>query len=459
MNAAALSALGERFAGEVLLPSSDGYDEARVVWNAMIDRRPAIVVRPTGAADVIEAIRFAREQDLLVAVRSGGHSIPGLSTCDGGIVIDMSRMRGARVDPRRRVARVNGGALLAELDHEAQAFGLVCPVGVVSHTGVAGLALGAGMGRLQRRFGLTIDNIRSVDLVTADGRLVHAGRDENPDLFWGVRGAGSNFGIATSFEFDLHPFDGAVTAGTVVHRIERAHELAAVFSQLSESGAAELMPTFAIALALPAEEFPPDVAGRPIAAVKVVHSGTPEQAAADLAPLRAVGGALLDTIGPTSYLATQHENDVPMAWGHRMYMKSGFMAHLPAEVVDTCIAHVLDTPPGAECGVSIWAWGGAIANEPEEASAFTGRGAAYWLATEAMWDDPGLDDAQLAWGRTAMAELEPFTMGGHYVNDMCETGEDVVRSIYGDAKYERLLALKREWDPDNVFRLNQNIVP
>ena len=217
-----LGKLTDGFAGEIVRPDDAGYDAARAVWNNMIDRRPALIVRPTGNDDVVTALRFARERDLVIAVRCGGHSIPGFSTCDDGIVIDLSLMRGAEVDPERRSARVRGGSLLAELDDAAQAHGLVCPVGVVSHTGVAGLTLGGGMGRLQRKLGLTIDSLRAVELVTADGRVVRASEDENPELFWGMRGAGANFGIVTSFEFQLHPFEGSVTHGTVTHPIERA---------------------------------------------------------------------------------------------------------------------------------------------------------------------------------------------------------------------------------------------
>jgi FAD/FMN-containing dehydrogenase len=459
LEAAAVSAFRETFAGRVILPSDRDYDAARVVWNGMIDRHPAIIVRPTGVADVRSAVRFARQHDLLVAVRSGGHSIPGLSTCDGGIVIDLSQMRGVRVDPERRTARANGGSLLAELDHEAQAFGLVCPVGVVAHTGVAGLTLGGGIGRLQRKLGLTIDSLTSVDLVAADGRLVHASDEENADLFWGVRGAGSNFGIATSLQFRLHPLEGTVTHGWVVYSIERVLEVAGQFRELAETASDELMLTFGVGLATPADEFPTEVAGRPVAVMAVMHCGSEVQTERDLAPLRAFRPPVKDSISRKTYLAAQHANDEAMRWGHRFYMKSGFMPSLPDEVVDRCVTHVSRAPAGGDCGFSIWAWGRAIARVSEEATAFTGRGASFWMAAEALWDDPALDEACIAWGRTAMQDLTPFMGTGRYVNDAFESGEDVVRSVYGLDKYDRLVALKRAWDPENTFRLNQNIRP
>src|SRR5436190_10039475 len=281
------------FAGELVRPDDPGYDAARAVWNSMIDRRPALIVRPTGTEDVVAALRFAREQELDVAVRCGGHSIPGFSTCDDGIVIDLSRMRGAAVDPRLRTARVRGGALLAELDDAAQAHELVCPVGVVSHTGVAGLTLGGGMGRLQRKLGLTIDSLRAVELVTADGRVVSASEDENPELFWGMRGAGPNFGIVTSFEFQLHPFAGLVTHGTVTHPVERAEELAERYRELVEDGPDELWTSFGIAVG-------GDARG-PVASVSVLHSGSSADAERDLAGLRALAHPLEDSIESKPY--------------------------------------------------------------------------------------------------------------------------------------------------------------
>jgi FAD/FMN-containing dehydrogenase len=448
VSATELAAFREVFSGHVVLPGDPEYDSARRVWNGMIDRRPALMVRPTSTADVVEAVRFAREQDLLIAVKSGGHSIPGLSTVDDGIVIDLSAKRGAQVDPERRVARVKGGSLLSDLDEAAQAAGLVCPVGVVSHTGAAGLTLGGGMGRLQRRFGLTIDNLKSVELVTADGRVVRASADENDDLFWGLRGAGPNFGIVTSFEYRLHPFDGVVTHGVLTHPIERAAELAGVLSETLEAASNELWASYGIWRD----------GDRPAAQVSVLHSGSPGSAERDLAPLRAFGPPAEDTIQTKSYLETQTMSDEAEAWGYRFSMKSAFFRELSEEAASRCVDHVVGAPLGGECGISTWACGGAMAEVPDDATAFTGRGAGFWVSAEARWDDPAEDATHRAWPRETFDDLQPFTSVGRYVNDVAEVGGDM-RSVYGAEKYDRLVALKREWDPDNVFRLNQNIEP
>ncbi len=443
--------LTDGFAGEIVRPDDPGYDAARAVWNSMIDRRPALIVRPTGTDDVVAALRFAREQELVIAVRCGGHSIPGFSTCDDGIVIDLSRMRGADVDPERRTARVRGGSLLAELDDAAQAHQLVCPVGVVSHTGVAGLTLGGGMGRLQRKFGLTIDSLLAVELVTADGRVLRASEDENPELFWGLRGAGANFGIVTSFEFRLHPFEGQVTHGTVTHPIERAEKLAERYRELVEDGPDELWASFGMTVG-------GDARG-PVASVSVLHSGSPADAERDLAGLRALDDPLEDSVESKAYLASQRLFDAPMEWGQRFSMKSSFLASLPEALVRDWADQVSRVPDGAEGGFSVWSWGRAIAAVSEEHTAFTGRDAAYWAAAEIVWNDGALDDACRSWARAAADTAAPYTSVGRYVNDVIEVGGDIARMIYGDAKYERLVALKREWDPDNVFRLNQNIRP
>ena len=341
-----LSSFRETFGGEIVLPDDSGYDQARRVWNGMVDRRPAVIVRPSGVDDVVAAIRFGREEDLPIAVRCGGHSIPGLSTCDDGIVIDLSRIGGAEVDPEAKTARVGGGALLSELDTAAQEHGLVCPVGVVSHTGVAGLTLGGGMGRLMRTFGLTLDNLLAVELVTADGRVVRVSPEEHPELFWGLRGAGPNFGIVTSFEFRLHSLDHPITFGAVTHPLDRARELAALWRDLAENGPDELFLSFGT-----------DNANGGSAYVTALHSGSVAQAERDLAELRAFGPPTTDSIAPQAYLETQVLYDEPHGSGHRFYMKSAFLPALPDEAVDLCVEHATRAPDGTESGFSTWAWG------------------------------------------------------------------------------------------------------
>ena len=448
---AALASFSEAFEGEIILPGSAGYDAARVVWNGMIDRRPAVVARAARVEDVRRTVRFAREQELPIAVRCGGHSLAGFSTCDDGVVLDLSLMRDVDVDPARRTARVAGGTLLSQLDAAAQAHGLVCPVGVVGHTGVAGLTLGGGMGRLQRHFGFSIDNLRSVELVTADDRVLTVSEDEEPDLFWGIRGAGPNFGVVTSFEFDLHELGPVVTQGFVDYPAERGHEIAARVREYLETAPDEVMVSFGVATGT--EEDGEDLVGRPVVYVGATHSGRVDDAEEVLRPLRDLG-PVADTFRQVPYLELQTSGDDDMAWGKRFYMKGGFLAELSDGFIDAALAHT--TPRGA---VTLWAQGGAISRIPEETMAFTGRQAPFWLGVESDWDDAADDAALIEWGRTTMAALEPFTAAGHYVNDVIETGRDVVRDVYGDAKYERLVGLKRAFDPDNVFRLNQNIEP
>jgi FAD/FMN-containing dehydrogenase len=455
LDASAVAAFRGAFAGRIIEPADPDYDAARIVWNGMIDRRPALVAKCTGPADVISAIKFAQDQGLVVAVRAGGHSMGGFSTCDGGLVIDLSGMRGARVDPERRVARVNGGALLGELDHEAQAFGLACPVGVVSHTGVAGLTLGGGMGRLQRKHGFTIDNLLSVDLVTADGQSIRVSEGENAELFWGIRGAGPNFGIVTSFEFKLHPVGPMVSHWLAAYPIDRAYEIAARFSEFAASGPEEAMPTLLLRAVAPEDPWP-ELVGRPVAVLGAVHCGAGEDAEHDLRPLR-LERPVMDTIDAKAYLTVQSLGDEANAWGKRVYTKGGFVNAITDEVVDVCVEHLAAAPGGGSIG--FWAQGGAIARVPDEATAFTGRHAALWVGVEAVWEDPGQDDDFRTWGRNTWDALTPFTTAGHYVNDVVETGEGIVRSIYGPAKYERLVSLKRAYDPGNFFRLNQNIRP
>ena len=454
----ALDRLAATFTGDIVRPSDEGYDEARRVWNAMIDRRPGLIVRPTSVDDVVTALRFGRDSGLMIAVRSGGHSVAGYSTCDGGLVIDLGRMRGVSVDPARRIARANGGALLSELDRAGQEHGLVCPVGIVGHTGVAGLTLGGGVGRLQRKFGLTIDSLRAVELVTADGRRVRAGRDENVELFWGVRGAGANFGIVTSFEFDLHPFGPTTRTGFWVYPIDRIHEVWDVFHAMVGEASDDLRATFAVGLAIPMSDFPESIAGKPVVMIGVGHNGDEAAAARDLRPLHEaaapiIGGALDDR----SYLDLQGSNDVAFDWGRRVYTKGGFSNGLRPATLDALAGH-LDEAIG-ENAVSLLAQGGAMAALDEDSAAFTGRSARYHTQCESYWTDAAEDETHIAWTRRAMDIVDADAAVGRYVNMMTDTDPALGRSVYGDAKMARLVALKRAWDPDNVFRLNQNIDP
>jgi FAD/FMN-containing dehydrogenase len=436
-------------------PADPGYDEARGVWNATADRRPALVARCATDADVVSALRFARDLDLTVAVRGGGHSYPGFSTCDDGVVIDLGAMREVTVDPDRQIATVQAGALLNDLDIATQRHGLVCPNGAVGHTGVAGLTLGGGLGRLMRRFGLTIDNLIDVELVSADGRHVHASDDEHPELFWALRGAGANFGIVTSFRFRLHPAGPDVVAGAAVWPAERAQEIGELFRQWSVSAPDDLTAAFSVFRA--GKEFGSDLAGRPIVAVAVAHLGDDNAVNRDLAPLRDQGPAL-DTFARLPYLTMQTASDEYYAWGRRNYWKGLLLTTLPPDTIDIFMDRV-DAAPSALCGFGMITMRGAVARVADDATAFSGRGANWWLTTEALWDDPAVDDDHFAWGRESLSQLSRTALSANYVNDLGEPGEHNLPDIYGRARYDRLVTIKRAWDPDNVFHLNQNIAP
>ena len=445
------------FGGEVVTPGDASYDDARRVWNAVFDRRPALLLRPSSIADVATAIRFGRDRDLEIAVRGGGHSASGHSTCDGGLVIDLSRLRGVSVDGERRTASASGGALLGELDIAAQAKGLVCPVGVIGHTGVAGLTLGGGVGRLQRHFGLTIDSLRAIEMVTADGRTVRASEDEEPELFWGIRGAGPNFGVVTAFEFELHEFGPLLHRGARVHPARDIHELWSIFRDYAPTAPDAISVIFNIGRAEPAEDYPDSVAGKPIVVVAYNHSGSAEAAERDVAPLTAGPVPISATSGSQPYLDVQVQNDEAMAWGGRSFIRGGYVHDLRPEVLDALVEHVAGTP--GEGTVSITAQGGAIGRVPDEAMAFTGRAAPFDVSADSSWPDATGDDANRDWVRGAMAIVEPDTIPGRYANENSDFGPEETRAIYGDTKMARLVELKRAWDPDNVFHLNHNVQP
>ena len=452
-----LDRLRETLEGDVIAPNDDAYDDARRVWNTAFDRRPAALVRPASVQDVATAIRFGRDHDLEIAIRSGAHSASGHSTTDGGLVIDLSRLRGVTVDPKRRTARADGGTLLGELDIAAQAHGLVCPVGVVGHTGVAGLTLGGGTGRLQRHFGLTIDNLQAVELVTADGRIVRASESEEPDLFWGIRGAGANFGVVTAFEFKLHEFGPLLHRGMRVYPASKVHEVWAMFRDFAAVAPDEVALILAIGRAEPEADYPESVAGKPIVIVAYNHSGDATTVERDVAPLNSGPEPVSSTAGSQPYLEVQTANDLAMGWGHRSYISGRYADDIRPDALDALIEHAARAP--GEGSFSMTALGGAIARVPDDAMAFTGRDARFDVSADIEWNDPALDEAHRDWIRHAMAIVEPDSVTGRYVNGISEEGPGVSRAIYGDAKYERLRALKRVWDPDNVFRLNHNIAP
>ena len=444
------------FGGEIVAPGDAEYDTARRVWSALFDRRPALVVRPLNVDDVAAAIRFGRDEDLLIAIRGGGHGITGHATCDDGLVIDLSRMRGVTVDPTTRVARAKGGALLGELDVAAQAHGLVCPVGTVGHTGVAGLALGGGVGRLQRRFGLTLDNLTALELVTADGRLVRASDQEEPDLFWAMRGAGPNFGVVTELEFRLHPFGPDLVRGFRIYRPADAVAVWHAFRHLLSSAPRELGLSFVVGRAIPAEEYPAEIAGGPIALIAFSHIGTEAEARDALAALADGPPAVVETIGEKRYLEIQGLYDEAYGWGQRYYAYGAFADDLRDGTIDALVDHAAAGP--GDPGFTASAQGGAIADLPESATAFAGRTAAFRTIAECAWEDPQDDDLAMDWCRAAMAIAEPDSLQRRYVNEVFEDGTDL-DTIYGADKVESLVAVKRAWDPNNVFRSNHNIRP
>jgi FAD/FMN-containing dehydrogenase len=390
-------------------------------------------------------------------VRGGGHSAVGHSTTDGGLVIDLGRMDEVVVDPAQRLARSGGGALLGQLDIAAQEHGLVCPVGVVGHTGVAGLTLGGGVGRLQRRFGLTIDSLRAVELVTADGRLVRASVDDEPELFWGLLGAGANFGVATSLELELHPFDGTLHRGVHIHPASDLQELWPIFREFAASAPDAIAAIFTVALAGPAPDYPDEVAGRPIVIISYNHSGAAEDVERDIAPLLGGPRPASVTAASEAYLVAQRSSDLSLAWGSRSAILGGYVADLSAEVLDRFVGHVEHVP--GEASITVTALGGAIAQVSDDAMAFTGRTAPFDVSPDTSWSDPALDEANIEWVRTAMAIVEPALLPGRYINELSDAGPEVTRASYGDAKMDRLRALKRAWDPTNVFRMNHNIDP
>ena len=433
--------------GPVLLPGQDGYDRARQVWNGMINRWPALIARCSGAADVVRSVQFAKANDLLVAVRSGGHSTSGQSVCDGGLMIDLSAMRGVRVDPRARRAWVPAGSLLGELDRESQFFGLATTAGTVSHTGAAGLTLGGGFGRLGRRFGLSCDNLRSVDIVTAGGELLHASADENRDLFWGVRGGGGNFGVVTNFEYQLHPVGPMILGGPILFPFSQARDVLQFFVEFTATAPDELNLDCVIVA-------PPGA--KPMVVVEVCYSGDMATGEKVIAPLRSFGKPLGDQIKPMPYVQLQTAADAANAAGRNYYIKSGFVEEMQPALLDAMVAG-FSADPGRATVVILQQLGGAIRRVRPDATAFPHRGASFDCLVLGGWDDPAQTERHTAWVKSFWSTVEGYTRG-FYFNTTVGDSQEKVRANFG-VNYPRLVKLKDRYDPTNLFHLNANVQP
>jgi FAD/FMN-containing dehydrogenase len=457
LDGAALAALARTFRGELIAPGQPRYDEARRIWNGSIDRRPALIARCAEPGDVLETVAFARRSGLPVAVRGGGHSFPGHSVADGAVVADMSLMRSIVVDAERRTARVGAGALLGDLDGATQPHGLAVPAGIVTHTGVAGLTLGGGIGWIMRKFGLTIDNLLSVELVTATGDRVTASERENAELFWGVRGGGGNFGIVTEFEFRAQPLGPEVFAGAVFWPIERAPEVLRFYRDWLADGPDELM-TIAVTRRAPAlPVMPPELVGSRVLAIAVCYAGPPEDGERVLRPLRAFGSPVLDVCARKPFTAHQQMFDPSFKPGWWYYVRTCDVAGLSDDVIEIVAeqGRKIGSPISS---IALWQMGGAVARVGEDDTAFHGRGAGFTFNINGnAYSADGFEDER-QWARDYWSALTPYQTSV-YVNFLMDEDESRIRQAYGGAKYDRLKALKRAWDPDNLFRFNQNIRP
>jgi len=443
----AVQELADSLRGNLLLPGHAAYDEARRILNPSIDKHPALIVQPKGIADIRNAVDFARESSLLVAVKCGGHSPSGKSTCNGGMMIDLSLLRSVRVDPQRRIAHVSGGSLLGDMDHDTMQFGLVTTAGTVSHTGVGGLTLGGGFGRLARRFGLALDNVRGVELITADGKFVRAYPDENPDLYWGVRGGGGNFGVATNFEFQLHPMERQVVAGDIMFPMSEARQLLRFYADYAASAPDELYLDGGLV------SIPGRFSG---VWFHICYSGDRSQADRIIDPIRKAGTPVADTVRLVDYTEVQKSGDVSDPRARGSWMKSGFASEISEGMIDAIIDGWQEDP---ERGMFV-VWqhaGGAIGRVPDEATAFAHRHVRHdtlFLMDWAMGTDPA---RHIQWLREYYATVEPFTYG-FYTNDVMDESQSKVNRNYL-GHYDRLVELKNRYDPANLFRLNANIVP
>ena len=450
--------LRSQLRGTLCYPGEPEYEQARTIWNAMIDKRPAAVIRAAGAGDVALAIDVARERQLLLSVRGGGHNIAGNAVCDGGLMIDLSPMKAVRIDPSRRTARVEPGVTLAEFDKEAQAFGLATPLGINSTTGVAGLTLGGGFGWLSRKYGLTVDNLLGADVVLASGKQVHASPEENQDLFWALRGGGGNFGVVTSFEFRLHPVGPEVLAGLVVHPFSSAKRVFQGYRRVVAGAPDDLSCWVVLRKAPPLPFIPSEFHGKEVLILALCYVGDPANAEAAIAPLRTLGQPIAEHVGPMPFVAWQQAFDPLLTPGRRNYWKSHDFIEIGDAAIDV-LTEYAGRLPSPECEIFVGHLGGAVNRVPAASTAYPHRDVNFVINVHTRWGEASQDEACIGWAREFFSRMAPHATGGVYVNFMPEDeAQRVSRGAYGP-NYERLSRLKARYDPSNLFRRNQNIQP
>lgn len=457
VSAEILQAFQAGFRGPVLAPDAAGYDEVRSIWNGMIDRRPGLIVRCSGTADVVHAVKFAHRHQFLLSVRSGGHNISGLAVCDGGLMIDLSLMKGIWVDRAGRTVRAQAGCTLGDVDRETQLHGLAAVLGFVSTTGIAGLTVGGGFGYLTRQHGWTCDNLVSMEVVTADGKLQRVAANEQPELFWALRGGGGNFGIVTSFEYQLFPVGPEILGGAIAWRAEQAQEVLSAYREFTATAPRETTAVLALRIAPPAPWLPKDVHGQPIVAIFICHTGDIDQGQALLERLRACGQPVADIVTRRPYAQMQSLLDATQPKGRRYYWKSDYLATVKPKAVDVLIEHAakIRSPHSA---ILLFHLDGALAALPSDHSPVGNRDAAYVLNIAASWEKAADDAVNLQWARAAFKAMQPHSTGGTYINFLTEEeGTDRIEAAYGKTALARLAGIKQKFDPDNLFRHNKPI--
>jgi len=458
LDGAAVEEFRSGLRGEIILPTDDGYDEARKLYNAMIDKRPSIIVRCAGVADVIDSVNFARANNLLLAVRGAGHNVGGLALCDGGIVIDLTQMRGMRIDLAASTVRAEPGLTWSELNHDLQEFGLAATGGFIAATGIGGLTLGGGLGWLIRKHGLACDNLVSVDVVTADGQLLTASETQNQDLFWGIRGGGGNFGVVTSFEFRVHPA-GTVLAGLLVHPMAKAKEALQFWRDYEATAPEEFTAGAALLTAPPAPFVPEELHGAPACGIVGVYCGDIDTGEKAIRPLRDFGPPVADIFQPMPYTAAQAMLDDMFPSGYRNYWKSSILKGLSDDAIDTMLAHFAQVPSPMTLVILEHNGDGAMDRVDASETAFGHRDWSYNFLITSIWADAADDEKNIEWTRAFWEAVQPFSRDAVYVNYLDQEGEERVKDAYAPQTYERLVNLKNKYDPTNLFRINQNIKP